>query len=197
MNFSSRAIFFDRDGVLNEDVNLLCNVDDVVVPRDTIEAFRLLSGVECRKVVVTNQTVICRGLATESQVDEINAFIGKRIFELTSCRIDAFYVCPHHPEATLEEYRIKCDCRKPKAGLLLKAATDIDIDLTESWMIGDRISDVVAGFRAGCRTVLVRTGKHIDKPIMSDSMDLSATPTFSCDTVVEAVEHIIKTWAHK
>jgi D-glycero-D-manno-heptose 1,7-bisphosphate phosphatase len=190
----NRAIFFDRDGVLNKDIHLLCKIDDVIIPPDTIDAFKLLSGVECKKIVVSNQTVISRGLASENEVDNINQHIDNAILTLTSCKIDRFYTCPHHPDATLEKYRKNCDCRKPKPGMLQEAAEDYDIDLTQSWMIGDRISDIIAGHRAGCRTILIQTGMHKEKPIISDDMDLSISPDYTCNNLHEAVLIIVKDW---
>ena len=189
---STKAIFFDRDGVLNKDVNLLCRIEDIVIPKETIDAFRLLYGTEYKNIVVSNQTVISRGLASENDVDRINQHISDEIFTLTSCRIDRFYICPHHPDATLEKYRKSCDCRKPMPGMLKEAAKDYDIDLARSWMIGDRISDIIAGHRAGCRTIIIRTGMHKEKPIISDDMDLSIAPDYFCDNLLEAVLIILK-----
>lgn len=189
-----KAIFFDRDGVLNKDVNLLCRIEDVIITDATIQAFKLLNNVTCKKIVISNQTVICRGLVSEDDVNIVNEFINTKIFNETGTGIDRFYFCPHHPEATLERYREKCECRKPKPGMLLQATKDFNIDLSSSWMIGDRISDIIAGARAGCKTILIQTGMHSEKPIVSEEMDLSISPDYVCGDLLEAVEIILEVW---
>lgn len=173
-----RAVFLDRDGVL---------VDDAldVIP-GTGEALRLLHDAGFALVVVTNQTVVSRGLATEEDVDEMHRHLREQLPEL-----DAFYVCPHHPNANIERYRAECDCRKPRPGLLLRAAEELGLDLTNSWMIGDRISDVAAGAAAGCRTILLRTGAHDEPPIEApDSIDPELRADVECDTLAGAAARI-------
>ena len=155
-----RAVFLDRDGVLLEDVHGLVREAQIALFPDVAETLALLRRQGFLLVVVTNQTVVARGLATESRVAELNREIGNRIAAAGGPPPDAFYVCPHHPNATLPEYRVVCDCRKPRAGLLLQAAGDWGIDLRKSFLVGDRLSDIAAGVRAGCGTILVETGEH-------------------------------------
>jgi D,D-heptose 1,7-bisphosphate phosphatase len=189
-----RAIFFDRDGVLNKDIDLAVSIDQIIIPQETFLAFKRLATVECLKIVVSNQTVVCRGMATEKDVERINQHVSDQIFLNSGCRIDKFYFCPHHPEATLEKYRLNCECRKPKPGMLKTAASEFGISLPGSWMIGDRISDVIAGSKAMCNTILLQTGMHEAKPIISDGMDLSVVPDFVCENLIAAVERIIYKW---
>lgn len=191
-----KAVFLDRDGVLIEDVNLLTQRNQVRICKGTPEALEVLSASGYQLFVVSNQTVVARGLASEQDVEEINSFIGKMLLEKSGCRIEHFYYCPHHPEATLPEYRVECECRKPRSGMLLQAAKEYHLDLTASFMIGDRISDIVAGRNAGCRTILVESGMHQAKPIVSDAMDLSAKPDYVYADLYEASRVILsnKLW---
>ena len=191
----NNAIFFDRDGVLNQDTHLPTRIEDIRILEDTYRAFEIISSSflkDWKRIVVSNQTVISRGLATEKEIHALNQYIAREIFDRTRCAIDKFYICPHHPEATLGAYRKNCDCRKPKPGMLLRAAEEFTIDLNASWMIGDRISDIIAGREAGCSTILIKTGMHSEKPIVSDAMDTTIEPDHICDDLLEAIELIIK-----
>ena len=181
-----KAVFLDRDGVLIEDVSLLTRRDQVRVCKKTSEALKVLNRSGYKPFVVSNQTVVARGLATEEDVEELNSFIQKLLLEKSGCKIEHFYYCPHHPEATLPQYRIKCKCRKPRPGMLLQAAREYNLDLSASFMVGDRISDIVAGHKAGCTTILVKTGMHQANPIVSDGMDLSVEPDYVCTDLYEA-----------
>ncbi len=187
-----KAIFFDRDGVLIEDSHLLISKDDIIFADDLIETFQILNNTEYSFFIITNQTVIARGLANEDTVENINNYIIEEIAKKTNCNITKAYYCPHHQNATLEEYRIDCECRKPKPGMLLRASLECDIDLSQSYMIGDRISDIVAGNKAGCKTVLLETGAHLAKPIESDAMDLSVKADYICPKLKGAIKWIIK-----
>lgn len=186
------AVFLDRDGVLIEDVNLLTRRGQVRVCRRAPEALKALHASGYQLFVVSNQTVVARGLATEQDVEELNSFIGELLLEKSGCKIEHFYYCPHHPEATLPQYRIKCECRKPRPGMLLQAAKEYNLDLSASFMIGDRISDIVAGHKAGCRTILVETGMHQAKPIVSDAMDLTVKPDYVCADLYESFKIILE-----
>jgi D-glycero-D-manno-heptose 1,7-bisphosphate phosphatase len=183
------AIFLDRDGVVIEDCHLLTRIDQVRIPQSTRDAFRILSTCEFTIVVVTNQTVVARGLASEEEVDAVHAHIDCELRK-SGRGVDRFYTSPHHPKATLPAYRQECECRKPQPGMLLAAATELELDLAESFMVGDRISDIVAGHRAGCRTVQLTTGQHKAPPIESAHMDLSVQPDHICANLMEAVEWI-------
>ena len=185
------AIFFDRDGVLIEDVHLLTRPEQVRILPGVAEALSLFRKAGFKLIVISNQTVVSRGLATEADVAEINTCIEDRLRQQNAPQFDAVYICPHHPKATLERYRQNCECRKPRPGLILQAARENEIDLARSYMIGDRISDIIAGARAGCRTVLVTTGQHTAAPIESaDPMDLSIKPDFTCEGLFSAAQRI-------
>jgi D-glycero-D-manno-heptose 1,7-bisphosphate phosphatase len=136
--------------------------------------------------VVTNQAVVARGVTSEDGVRAQHADLG-RALALRGATIDAFYFCPHHPSATLLTYRRVCECRKPRPGMLLEAAREWDVDLAASVMIGDRLSDVAAGKRAGCRAGLVTTGQHGAPPIESPEAYEDVIPDFVADDLLSAM----------
>jgi D-glycero-D-manno-heptose 1,7-bisphosphate phosphatase len=186
------AVFLDRDGVLIEDVDLLISAEQVRILPGVPAALALLRAAGYKLIVVSNQTVVARGLASEKQVQEINDFVAAKLQETGAPAIDAWFFCPHHPNATLAKYRVNCDCRKPKPGMLFQAKAKHDLDLSRSFMIGDRITDIIAGFRAGCRSILVQTGKHLESPIKtSDPLDHSVVPDFSCANLDAAAKWIL------
>lgn len=162
----SKAVFVDRDGVITDlrnyssgdNLDYLTKKEDIRFFDRTAEAIKLLNRENIKVIIVTNQPQIAKGLITEQDTVSINDEIIKRLAN-DGARIDAVYYCPHHPNGIIEKYSIECDCRKPLPGLLLRAGKERDINLRESYMIGDRISDIKAGNLAGCRkTIGVRTG---------------------------------------
>jgi D-glycero-D-manno-heptose 1,7-bisphosphate phosphatase len=157
------AVFLDRDGTLIEEVNYLATPEQVLLLPGAADAVRRLNDAGVLVVVVTNQAGVARGYFPESRVGAVHAHISALLAEC-GARIDAFYHCPHHPTAGVGAYRVVCECRKPKPGLLLTAARELDIDLSRSWMIGDKPCDAEAGIAAGCRAILVRTGHGRELP---------------------------------
>jgi len=153
----NRAVFLDRDGTLIEEIGYLDRLDRVAFFPFSVDAVRLLNRAGFRVVVVTNQAGIGRGFFDEAFVDETHRALSERL-AAGGAAIDAFYFCPHHPEATRPDYKQACDCRKPQPGLLKRAAHDHDIDLAASFVVGDRGHDIAAGVAVGARGVLVRTG---------------------------------------
>ena len=155
-----KAIFLDRDGTINKYVGFLRNIDDFELLPTVSEAIKLINKSGYLAIVVTNQPVIARGEVTFAELDKIHnkmeMLLGK-----DGAYIDAIYFCPHHPDSGFEgevkEFKFDCDCRKPKPGMLLKAAEDFNIDLSRSWMIGDGKHDKGAGEAAGCRTKIIPT----------------------------------------
>jgi D-glycero-D-manno-heptose 1,7-bisphosphate phosphatase len=186
------AVFLDRDGVLVEDVDLLTNAESFRILAGVPRALALLHGAGWHLVVVSNQTVVARGLASEDDVRALNVQLQRLLTQAGAPRLDGWYFCPHHPQATLPAYRTVCDCRKPRPGLLLRAARELDLDLSSSFAVGDRISDIHAGARAGCRTVLVQTGKHRQPPIQtSEPLDTSIQPDYICADLAAATKWIL------
>lgn len=189
----SQAVFLDRDGVIVEDVGPIFNASNVRLVSEAISALTCLANGNLRLIVVSNQTAVSRGLLREHDVITINRFIETQIINSGGPPFNGFYFCPHHPNATLKEYRVACDCRKPKPGLILRAAAEHRIDLSRSFMVGDRVSDIVAGKAAGCRTVLVQTGAHLAPPIESDlPFDITTQADHTCRHLSEAADWILE-----
>ena len=151
------TVFLDRDGTLIEEVGYLSHLDRIVLYPWSIESVKLLNRAGFKVVVVTNQAGVARGLFDEDFIDEAHRFPDQK-FGDGGATIDKFYYCPHHPEASVEAYRCECDCRKPKAGMLWKAAQELQLELSHSFVIGDRLSDLRLGPAVGAKSVLVRTG---------------------------------------
>ena len=156
-----KAIFLDRDGTINKYVGFLRNIDEFELIDGAAEAIRKINESGYLAIVVTNQPVIARGEVSFEELEEIHnkmeTLLGKE-----GGYLDAIYYCPHHPHKGYEgeraDLKIDCDCRKPKPGMLLKAAADFNIDLSQSWMVGDGERDVKVGINAGCKTVLLSNG---------------------------------------
>lgn len=171
-------------------MRLLTSADQIRIIPGSPHAIGLLKQNGYKAIVVTNQTVVARGLLTEEQVVEIHGKLQGLLRQDGGEIIDAYYFCPHHPNADRVEYRVNCECRKPKAGLLLQAAADLGIDLGQSWMVGDRPSDILAGQRAHCKTILVQSGMHLESPIESEDDLTKITPDHTCKNLLEAVQII-------
>lgn len=159
-----KAIFLDRDGVLNDDSEFIHRAEDLILYPDVPEAIKKINQSDYSAIVVTNQSVVARNLCTEEYLrcihNKLESDLGK-----FGAWLDDIYYCPHHPDKGFPDenpaYKIVCDCRKPKPGMLTQAAKDYHIDLTKSWMIGDNERDIEAGLAAGCKTVGVATGKGL------------------------------------
>ena len=149
-----RAIFLDRDNTLIHDPGYISHPDQVVLVDGVAEALKDLRALGYRLVVVTNQSAVARGIITEAVLREIHHRMETLLAE-QGARLDRIYYCPHHPDGVVERYRGQSDWRKPNPGMLLTAAQEMDMDLTRSWCIGDSFSDVEAGARAGCKTILI------------------------------------------
>ena len=162
------AVFLDRDGTMIYQVELLHEARQVRLLPHAAEAIRLFNEASLPVIVVTNQPVIARGISSEDDVSNLHRLLSKRLAR-HGAHIDAFYFCPHHPNATIERYRQTCECRKPNPGMILRAAADHNLDIRSSVMIGDTTQDVLAGHRAGLSTILVNTGHGGRDPWQYDS----------------------------
>jgi len=148
------AIFLDRDGVIVENrADYVKSIPEVQILPGALAALAQAARLDARIVVVTNQSAVGRGLLTEAGLHAINAYVHAAIVAAGG-RIDGWYFCPHRPDAG-------CDCRKPKPGMLLSAAADLAIDLPASVMVGDAVSDILAGHAAGAQALLVGTGRGV------------------------------------
>jgi len=149
-----RAVFLDRDGTLNIEKHYLYKAADWEFVPGAVEAVRKINEKGWLAIVVTNQAGIARRMYGEADVDALHGYVDG-LLEAAGAKIDAYYMCPHHPEFGAVR---ECECRKPAPGMLLRAARDFLVDLTQSFMIGDKGSDAEAARRAGVTPVLVATG---------------------------------------
>lgn len=157
-----KAVFLDRDGTINKYVGFLRDIDQFELIEGVAEAIKRINASGYLCIVVTNQPVIARGEVTVPQLEEIHNKM-ETLLGLEGAYIDGLYYCPHHPhkgfEGEIPELKFDCECRKPKPGMLLKAAEDFNIDLSKSWMVGDGENDIKAGENAGCKTCLIGKDK--------------------------------------
>jgi D-glycero-D-manno-heptose 1,7-bisphosphate phosphatase len=184
---SNRAIFIDRDGTLNEDVGYAASPDEIDIYPWSAEAVQSINESGFKAIVVTNQSGIARGILSEEMLSRIHAkLLGDLARE--GARIDAIYYCPHHPRIGPERYKRTCQCRKPAPGMLLQAARDHDIDLSRSFVIGDKSADMNLATNAGARGVLVLTG--YGKETLQHPEIWPCEPTAVSDNLLDAVHRI-------
>lgn len=156
-----RAIFIDKDGTLVEDVPYNVNPSLLALTWQAGHGLQLLQQLGYGLFVVSNQSGIAHGLFTEAALELLQHHLTKMLAQY-GVMLDGFYYCPHCPEGVVSRYAISCTCRKPMPGMLYRAAREHDIDLENSWMIGDILHDVEAGRRAGCKTVLIDNGNETE-----------------------------------
>ncbi|MBN1183731.1 MAG: HAD-IIIA family hydrolase [Bacteroidales bacterium] len=177
--FPQKTIFIDRDGVINKDVGNLSKIEDFELLPGVYESIKSINQSEYLAVLITNQPVIAKGWLTEEGLSEIHKKMETLLGE-KGTYLDAIYYCHHHPEkgfdGEVERLKIDCECRKPKPGMLFSAQKDINIDLKQSWMIGDSRVDVIAGKNAGCKSILVNNNIDTDfadyiKPNLKAAID--------------------------
>ena len=152
-----RAVFMDRDGTISEEIGYVNHPARYRVFPYAGEAVRLLNEAGWLAVLVTNQAGVARGYFTEDMIGAVHGLLEAELAR-NAARLDAIYYCAHHPSVGQPPYRYDCDCRKPRPGLILRAAADFDIDLAGSWMIGDRYSDIELAHNAGVRSAFVLSG---------------------------------------
>ncbi len=154
----NRAVFLDRDGTLIEDKHYLADPEEISWITGARQALKDLQSAGFKLVVVTNQSGVARGYFDEATVDRVHARFCSELREF-GVRVDGLYYCPAHPEAETAKYRKNLGRRKPAPGMLHEAAEELKLELAESYMVGDKLSDVKAGEKAGCQKILVLTGK--------------------------------------
>lgn len=165
LKYKQKAIFLDRDGVINKFVGFLTDIEQFELIDGVSEAIKRINNNGYLAIVVTNQPVIARGEVSFEELEEIHNKM-ETLLGFDGAYLDAIYYCPHHPhkgyDGEVPELKIECECRKPKPGMLIQAAKDFNIDLLKSFMIGDSVNDMLAGKRAGCSTIFVGTDSNYE-----------------------------------
>lgn len=179
-----KAIFLDRDGVINKNVGFLKDINDFELLPKVSEAIKLINEAGYLAIVITNQPIIARGEVTFEELEMIHNKM-ETLLGNDGAYLDAIYFCPHHPDKGFEgerkEYKIVCDCRKPKPGMIFKAEKDFNIDLNQSYMVGDSKIDIQCGKNAGVKTILINELNE----------DLNIKPDYICYNLYEAVKKIL------
>ena len=153
----NKAVFFDRDGTLNEEVHYLHKIEDFKWIEGAIDAIKYCNDNGYLAIVITNQSGVARGYYPESDIMKLYDWMNDDLAK-HGAHLDGIYYCPHHPTGTVKEYAIECDCRKPKPGMLFKAQKDHNIDLRSSYLIGDSARDVECAEAAGVKGIMYKGG---------------------------------------
>ncbi len=185
---TKKAVFLDRDHTLIEDPGYISDPTLVKLLPGVGPAVKSLSQAGFKVIIVTNQSGIARGLLTEETLLKIHSEVRRQLAG-SGAHLDAIYFCPFHPEGNVEGYAIDSELRKPRPGMLLKAAKDHNLDLSASWMVGDSPRDVEAGQRAGCRTIRLRVQAM---QVQGDGQDEDAQADFTVRNLVEAAKIILR-----
>lgn len=182
---SNRAVFLDRDGTIIEPYDYLTDLSQVQLMPTAPAALRLLQDRGFLLVMITNQSAVARGMLTEKKLLEIHDHLKQMLAE-KGAYLDQMYYCPYHPEGAVERYRRDSELRKPAPGMLLLAARELDIDLAQSWVVGDDDRDIEAGRSAGCRTILL---ENRGSPLVRRG---TAQPDFQAVNLKEAANLIVR-----
>lgn len=187
---SRPAVFMDRDGTISEEVGYVNHLSRYRLLPRSLEAIRLINEAGLMAIVTTNQSGVARGYFSQDLVEAVHA----RLLSLAAgagARLDAIYYCPHHPAEGSPPWRAACDCRKPKPGMILRAAREHGIDLERSYVVGDSVVDIEAGAAAGVRGVLVLTG--YGRGLVEHQKERFRTPpAHTADDLLEAVRFILE-----
>jgi len=184
---TDRAIFLDRDGTLVHPRHYPSRPEDLLLYDGIGPELHALQGAGFRLVVITNQSAIARGFFAPADLDRMHAYLCSRLAEW-DVRLDGIYYCPHHPDGIVPELAVRCECRKPRPGMLLRAAEELDLRLEESWVVGDILDDVEAGNRAGCRTILVDLGTESPPATRTRQPTYVASSTLHALRIIQTVE---------
>lgn len=180
---ANKAVFLDRDGTLNVEKEYVHRIEDWEWIPGAIDALVALKKAGFLVIVVTNQAGIARGYYTDAEVNRLHAWINQEL-KKHGAMIDAFYHCPHHPEFSGE-----CECRKPRPGMIYQASSDLDVSLSQSWLIGDKASDIQAGLAAGVKPILVSTGYgKTERDRLDDSIINSPGVWEACTLILSEVD---------
>ena len=179
----NQAVFIDRDGVLNEDFGYTSQLSDLKILEGVVEGLQAILALDFKVIIITNQSGIARGLYS---IEDLHVFMNEMINIFLKNQIDItdYFYCPHHPEGMIQEYAIKCSCRKPEAGMLFAAEKKYNLDLSKSILIGDRETDILAGQNANLFSNIL---------ISSEERNDQSNATHIAQSLIDAAE-IIKTY---
>lgn len=186
---AKRAVFLDRDGTINEDPGYLSKIEQFVFLPQGVEALKMLQDAGFALVIITNQSGIARGYFTLADLDKVHGYMEECLSQ-AGVNLAGIYYCPHHPEKGLAEYVQKCACRKPGIALLEQAAKELNLVLAQSYMVGDKMSDIGAGQQAGCKTVLVLTGEG--QKTLAKKASWKYQPTEVAQNLYQAAQWILE-----
>jgi D,D-heptose 1,7-bisphosphate phosphatase len=186
----SKAVFMDRDNTIIEDPGYISDPDSVKLLPGVELAIKSLAQAGFKNIVCTNQSGVARGILTEDDLESIHAELRRQLAD-KNAHLDAIYYCPFHTQGTIEQYARESDLRKPKPGMLLKAAEEFDLELSQCWMVGDSARDIEAGQRAGCRTIRVR-GASSGETSTTDRDDETVQADYTVRNLVEAARIIVR-----
>jgi D-glycero-D-manno-heptose 1,7-bisphosphate phosphatase len=187
----NKAIFLDKDGTLIPDIPYNVDPSKITLEHNILSGLKKLQAEGYKLIIVSNQSGVAKGYFTEKRMIHVSRRM-KELFRMNDLKLDGFYYCPHHPEGLVQGYNIDCDCRKPKPGMLLRAAAYHKLDLKNSWMIGDILNDVEAGNRAGCKTILINNGNETEWVTGE-----YRTPILICKTINEASVKLLNFKQHE
>lgn len=186
---SRPAVFMDRDGTISEEVGYVNHLSRYRLLPRSLEAIRLINEAGLLAIVTTNQSGVARGYFSQALVEEVHVRL-RALATSGGARLDAIYYCPHHPAEGSPPWRTQCDCRKPKPGMILRAAREHDIDLGSSFVVGDSVVDMEAGASAGVPGVLVLTG--YGRGLVEHQRERFRTPpAHTADDLLDAVRWIL------
>lgn len=183
------GVFLDRDGTVIEEANYLSDLARLALLPGAADAIRLINKEGIKAIMITNQAGVAKGYFPEGFVGEVHKIL-ELLLEDKGAHLDAIYYCPHHPEGIIEEYRIICECRKPKPGMIKEAANKLNIDLSRSYVVGDRAIDIQLANNIGAKGILVLTGYgDMEQELLKDGTNGRAT--YIAADIYSAVEWII------
>ena len=184
------GVFLDRDGTISQEIGYILEVDKFSLYDYSVEAVKKLNSLDVKVIVITNQACVARGLCGEETVQSVNQRMID-LLEKEGAYLDDVFFCPHHTEGTVDEYTIDCSCRKPKTGMISEAVKKYNIEIAESFVVGDKISDIQMGLNAGARTILLLTG-HGRNALDEIKKNNLKMPHFTAENLLEASDIIYR-----
>lgn len=185
------AVFLDRDGTMNVEKGYIRNVDDLELIPGVAQAIKKLNDAGILAIMTTNQTGAARGFYDVAHILALNSRVAELLKQQADAHLDAVFYCPHLSKGTVEEFAVECGCRKPEPGMIEEAVQQFpQIDLSRSYVLGDKASDVAFGYNAGCQSVLLKTG-YGERVLAGKYQVLEQQPHFICDDLPQAVDLIL------